>query len=286
MQQMRTIVTGGLNGQAGASPAGFLMLLIGLIIAVLVGMLLMQWIVRLGVLVVAVGVAPIALALHGTPFTDGAAKLWWRTMLGTLGTVVLQAVALHTTLTIFLDPDANLPGLGLPGDPGVVFNLLVVLGLLWAVIKIPSMMRRYITRSSPSQVATFMRVVVVQQLTRGLSRTIGARAARIRGGAARRGVGGPGASRGGDPPWPTVAATGHRSRPLPRVTTAAASTTARTAAPRRRPAGAGPGVVGAAYPTGRRVKPSTSGELADGVDIYTRSPKTRRAAGPNGRTST
>ena len=30
-------------------------------------------------------------------------------MLGTLGTVVIQAVALHTTLTIFLSPDANLP---------------------------------------------------------------------------------------------------------------------------------------------------------------------------------
>jgi hypothetical protein len=65
-------------------------------------------------LVVAVGISPIALALHGTPQTEGAAKLWWRTLLGTLGTVVIQAVALHTTLAIFLNPDTNFPVLGLP----------------------------------------------------------------------------------------------------------------------------------------------------------------------------
>ena len=114
MQQMRATTVSALGGQTGTNPVGFLLLLIGLLIAVLVGMLLVQWIVRLGVLIVAVGIAPIALALHGTPQTEGAAKLWWRTMLGTLGTVVIQAVALHTTLTIFLDPDANLPALGLP----------------------------------------------------------------------------------------------------------------------------------------------------------------------------
>lgn len=95
-----------------------------------------------GLLVVAVGIAPIALALHGTPQTEGAAKLWWRTILGTLGTVVMQAVALHTTLSIFLNPNTNLTVLGLPGDPGAVMNLLIVVCLLWGVLKIPVPMSR------------------------------------------------------------------------------------------------------------------------------------------------
>ena len=285
MQQMRTIVTSGLADQNANDPASFLLLLIGMVIAVMVGVLLVQWIVRLGVLVVAVGVAPIALALHGTPQTEPAAKLWWRTILGTLGTVVIQAVALHTTLTVFLDPQSNLPALGLPGDPGVVMNLLIVLCLLWAILKIPAMMRRYVTKSSPSQAGMILRVVLIQQLTRGLSRGFsGGRA--VRGAsAARRAPGGPGSVRN-DPPWPTTTPRGGSSRALPRPSDAAVArpTSAPARVPSRPPAGAGPGVVGRAYPTGRPVRPYTAGELADGVDVYTRRLKNRGTTPATGRT--
>jgi hypothetical protein len=177
MNQMRTIVTESLVDRTGNDPGGFLLILIGLVIAVMTAMLLTQWIVRIGVLIVAVGVAPIALALHGTPQTEPAAKLWWRTILGALGTVLIQAVALHTTL-VFLSPQSDLPALGLPGNAGTVMKLLVVLCLLWAILKIPAMMRRYVTTSSPSQAGTIVRVLLMQQLTRGLSRA-------GRGGAAR-----------------------------------------------------------------------------------------------------
>jgi hypothetical protein len=44
-------------------------------------------------------------------------------------------------------------------------------------------------------------------------------------------------------------------------------------------------VVGTAYPTGRPVTPYTRDELAEGVDVYTRSLKSRRPAAPTGRTS-
>jgi len=285
MLQMRTIVTGGLTNQTGNSPASFLMLLIGLVIAVMVGMLLIQWIVRLGILIVAVGIAPIALALHGTPFTEPAAKLWWRTILGVLGTVVAQAVALHTTLKIFLDPNANLPALGLPGDPGVVLHLLVVVCLLWATLKIPTMMRRYVTKSSPSQAGMILRVVLIQQLTKGLSRVFsGSRGAARIGRAAGAGAG---AGRGANGPWPVTSPGG--GRPLPRATdlptrphTPRSPASARV--PSRPPSGTGPGVVGLAYPTGRPIKPYTADELAAGVDPYTRSLKARRAAGTMGRT--
>jgi hypothetical protein len=170
MRQLQAITVAGLNNQTGTSAVGFLLVLIGLLIAILVGTLVVQWIIRLGLLIVTAGIAPIALALHGTPQTEGAAKLWWRILLGSLGTVTIQAVALHTTLTIFLAPDANLPVLGLPGDPGAVMNLLIVVCLLWGVIKIHKLMSRYITQSKPSAVGTILRVVLIQQITQGLRR--------------------------------------------------------------------------------------------------------------------
>src|SRR6266545_1374110 len=199
MQQLRATTISAIDGQTGANAVSFLLLLIGLLIAVLVGTLVVQWIIRLGVLVVAVGIAPIALALHGTPQTEGAAKLWWRTILGTLGTVVIQAVALHTTLTIFLNPNTNLPVLGLllpGGDPGAVMNLLIVVCLLWGVIKVPALMRRYITQTRPSAMGMILRVVLVQQLTRGISRAFSsgrgaARAASVARPAARAASGWP-----------------------------------------------------------------------------------------------
>ncbi|GGL12578.1 conjugal transfer protein TrbL family protein [Mangrovihabitans endophyticus] len=293
LRQMRQIVTGSLAGPPGTDPGGFLLILIGLVIAVMVAMLLVQWIVRVGVLIVAVGIAPIALALHGTPQTEPAAKLWWRTMLGVLGIVVVQAVALHTTMTVFLGPQADLPALGLPGKTGTVMTLLIVLCLLWAILKIPSMMRRYVTRSSPSPVATMVRVLLVQQLTRGVRRGIG------RAGAARTAAGrGPGRQ---DLPWPIGPSGRGGNRPVPPPAASARPATVRTLSPlterpaspsprrasrpdrvpSRPPAGAGPGVVGTAYPTGRPVRPYTPDEIAGGVDVYTRSLRRRAATAPS-----
>src|SRR4051812_18702271 len=160
MKQMQQLVAASLGSDSsGNNAAGFLLLLIGLVIAVMVGMLLMQWIVRIGILIIAVGVAPVALALHGTPHTEPAAKLWWRTMLDALATVLIQAVALHTTLTVFLSPNADLPLLGLPGNPGATMKLMVVMCLLWSILKVPAMMRRYVSKSSPSSVGTIVRVM-------------------------------------------------------------------------------------------------------------------------------
>ena len=168
MQQLRAMTVTALTGTAGTSPVGFLLVLIGLLIAVLVGVLVVQWIIRVGLLIVTVGVAPIAVSLHATPQTEGIAKLWWRTLFGTLATVTLQAVALHLTMAIFLDPRANLPVLGLPSDPGAVLNLLVVVCLLWGVTRIPALMRRFVTQPKPNGLATTLRVLLVSPVTRRL----------------------------------------------------------------------------------------------------------------------
>ncbi|MEV4416585.1 hypothetical protein [Catellatospora sp. NPDC049609] len=151
-------------GTAASQPNAFLLILIGLIIAGLLGTLLCQLVVRLGTLVFLAGIAPLALALHGTPWTEPGAKLWWRATLGTVGIVFGQAVMLHVAMRILLTPSANLPVLGLPGEPGATMNLLIVVCILLGVVKIPSLMKRYVLRSgSGSRVTGFL---VVQQATR------------------------------------------------------------------------------------------------------------------------
>jgi hypothetical protein len=206
-------------------------------------------------------------------------------MLGALGTVLIQAVALHTTLTTFLSPEANLPALGLYDEAGVVMNLLIVLCLLWAILKIPAMMRRYVTKPSPSPAGTVVRVLLIKQFTRGLKRVTG-RGDLARSGATGRG---PSAGHGDDRPWPTTSPRGGGSRPMPRSTALTGPGPSRplrpARVPSRPPTGAGPGVVGAAYPTGRPLRPYTRDELADGVDVYTRSLRRRASAAPTGRNS-
>jgi hypothetical protein len=228
---------------------------------------------RCGLLIVLAGIAPIALALHGTPQTEGAAKLWWRAMLGATGTVVIQAAALHTTLTIFLSPDANLPVLGLIviPDAGATMNLLIVACLLFGILKVPGLMRRFVTQTKPGVSGQIFRLVVIQQLTRGLSRAFGGVSS-----AHRATTAGKHATTAGqtvaDPPWPTISPRGGGRSVPPSPTTRPGG----AVRPLPRPAGAAPGRVGVA--SGRPIRPYTPEELANGVDLYTRALKARGAA--------
>jgi hypothetical protein len=51
-----------------------------------------------------------------------------------------------------------------------VLNLFVVMVLLWTTVKVPGLMRRYVTAGGRggNVLGAVVRVVVVQQLTRGL----------------------------------------------------------------------------------------------------------------------
>ncbi|GAB3959340.1 hypothetical protein GCM10027614_78630 [Micromonospora vulcania] len=169
--QMKRTVVDALTDPANA----LLTLIIGIAIAALVAMIMVGWILRLGLLVILVGIAPVALASHATPWTESAAKLWWRAFIGALATVIAQALALHTALTVFLSPTANLPALGLPDDPTGTFNLFIICCLLLAVVKIPALMRRYVTGGqSNNVVGAFIRVAIVQQVSRALTGACGA----------------------------------------------------------------------------------------------------------------
>jgi hypothetical protein len=78
------------------------------------------------------------------------------------------------------DQSHMLPALGLPVDPFGFVNLFIIVVLLWTTVKIPALVRRHVTAGgrSPNFLGAVIRVVVVQQLTRGLGRGAG-RAARV-----------------------------------------------------------------------------------------------------------
>jgi hypothetical protein len=143
--------------------------IIAALVVFLVAALMFGWIVRVGVLLVLVVSAPLALACHGLPQLDPVAKLWWRTLLGTLGIQVLQALTLLTGIAVFLSPASPIAD-QMHVDGGGVMNLFVLLALLWCAVKIPGLMRRYVLRGGGgNNIGSYLvRVVLVQQLARSI----------------------------------------------------------------------------------------------------------------------
>ncbi|MFC7279612.1 conjugal transfer protein TrbL family protein [Paractinoplanes rhizophilus] len=143
-----------------------LIAIIALLIVVLMAMLIGSWFVRVGVLVVLAGIAPVALACYATPWSQGVADVWWRSLLGCLVTPAIQAVAFTGGIDMVINPDANLPVvLGVPASD--TFNLVLVVVMLWLTIKIPALVGRYVTRKgSPNAGGLVLRAIVVQGITR------------------------------------------------------------------------------------------------------------------------
>ncbi|WBB69170.1 hypothetical protein [Micromonospora sp. WMMD812] len=166
--EMITFVRGRIASAMTDESSALLIAVIGLLIVVLMFLLGGSWLVRVGVLIVLAGVAPVALACYATPWTQGAAQLWWRTLLGCLATPTLQAVAFSAGINLLVDPESNLPILlGLPGSDTV--NLMLVIVVLWVTLKVPGMMRRYVTRAGSSNTGgVLLRAVLIQGVTRHL----------------------------------------------------------------------------------------------------------------------
>jgi hypothetical protein len=161
--QIRRIVIGAATDQ---NLAMWVVILQILVLAMLV-VVVFTWLGRLTGLLVVAGVGPVALACHALPHSDPVAQIWWRSLGGLLLVQVLQAVTLHLAVATLLTPGANLPFLGLPGDPTGVLNLLITCYLLWLVIRIPRWVARTIggTRGRSGSILGYVvRVVVVQQL--------------------------------------------------------------------------------------------------------------------------
>ena len=148
---------------------------ITLLIVVLIFQLLLSLLVRIATLLVVVGLGPVALACYALPQTQPAAVLWWRTLLGTLVTPMLQGVAFSVGVDLLLDPGQNLvPMTGVSGVAGssgtTVMNLFLVACLLMLAVRIPRLVTRYAIRQGggSSTVGVVVRTIVMQTVLRRL----------------------------------------------------------------------------------------------------------------------
>ncbi|MEV0003470.1 type IV secretion system protein [Micromonospora sp. NPDC050980] len=142
------------------------------IIGVLLASTAFSVIVRFAVVLVLTAAAPIALACHALPQTDPVARLWWKSYAGVLAVPIVQGFTLYAGQWMLTDPDHLLPVLGLPVDPGGVINLFVVMVMLWTTLRVPALMRRYVSAGNSgggmNVLGMAARVIVVQQVTRSI----------------------------------------------------------------------------------------------------------------------
>jgi hypothetical protein len=164
---------GGLDGikthmLASRDTAGALLFVVcAAIIVMLLAATAISMIIRFAVVLVLTTIAPLALACHALPQTDGVARMWWRAYLGTLAVPIAQGMFLAAGQWMLLDTGHMMPLLGLPGEPGGVLNLFVVMVLLWTAVKVPGWMRKAVTAPGARNnnvVGAAVRLIVVQRI--------------------------------------------------------------------------------------------------------------------------
>jgi hypothetical protein len=127
-----TIKTLALAPLQPASP--FTALLVGALV-VLALLLAGTCIMRSLVVVFLVVAAPVMLAAHALPQTEGLARFWWRALAACLGVQVAQALGLVLAVRVFFEADRASV---LPPGGGHLTDVMVGCCLFWLLIRIPS----------------------------------------------------------------------------------------------------------------------------------------------------
>jgi hypothetical protein len=107
--------------------------LFALAVIVLAILVVISYVVRIAALVLLATGAPLMLAGHALPQTEGVARTWWRAMAAFLVAPVIQSMLLAAAFRVFLTGDGVL---GLPIGSGLI-DLLVVGCLLYILYKVP-----------------------------------------------------------------------------------------------------------------------------------------------------
>ncbi|MCI0690093.1 MAG: hypothetical protein L0Y54_23080, partial [Sporichthyaceae bacterium] len=107
-------------------------ILLGLAALVLIVAVGFTVIVRHALILILAAAAPLALACHALPHTEAAARLWWKATTGLLLAQAGQALALVTLERVVLTSGPRLVPFG-----GITSDLLIVIGLLYVMLRIP-----------------------------------------------------------------------------------------------------------------------------------------------------
>ncbi|MFC5830369.1 conjugal transfer protein TrbL family protein [Nonomuraea insulae] len=141
-------------------------ILLDLVAIILMIMLLVSFMMRMALVLLLVVAAPLALAFHVLPQTEGLARFWWRAFGGLLVIQVAQSLTLVLAVRIFFNQDGRFL-LGITPN-GQLTNLILALCLLIILVRIPSWISRRIFIQGGGRGSTVLRIVkyaVISKLT-------------------------------------------------------------------------------------------------------------------------
>lgn len=205
---------------ASIATQGHFFAILMLVVVVLACILAFVYVMRLAIIMVLIGIAPIALMFHALPLTDGLARLWWRGITGALAIQVCQSFVFITALRLLLTQHGdNQPAFAMPTDQAELVDMLLVIALLYILTCIPRWVARTVWQ--PAQPRMLSQLVKSFVVYKGVGAAMGVAGKAIRGGrgaraattAAGRGRPRPG---GGGPRWHGGPSGGPSGGPAPR----------------------------------------------------------------------
>ncbi len=157
--------------------AGMFFILLALFAVVLVLVLTIIYVARLMLTVVLLAIAPLALACHALPQTEGMARWWWRAFTGVLAIQAAQAVVLVAALRLFFTEQwvSLITGAAGPQN-ATAFDAVQLLCLLYILIRIPFWIGRRVWSGGRSPLRSAARFVFAAAVLRRITPALSGRA--------------------------------------------------------------------------------------------------------------
>ncbi|TMQ92020.1 hypothetical protein ETD83_28250 [Actinomadura soli] len=184
--------------QASIVTQGHFFAILMLVVVVLACILVFVYVMRLAIIMVLIGIAPIALMFHALTVTDGLARLWWRGFTGALAIQVCQSFVFITALRLLLSQRGDdRPSFAIPTDQTELVDLMLVIALLYILTCIPRWVARTVWQpAQPRMLGQIVRSFIVYK---GVGAALGVASKAMRGG---KGAHAATAAAGHGRPWP------------------------------------------------------------------------------------
>lgn len=157
--------------------AGVFFVLLAVFAIVLVLVLAVIYVARLMVTVVLLAVAPLALACHALPQTEGIARWWWRAFAGVLVIQAAQALVLTAALRLFFTEHWSVLVAGSAATPGNAagFDAVQLICVLYILVRIPFWIGRRVWSGGHSPLRSAARYVVAAVVLRRITPALAGR---------------------------------------------------------------------------------------------------------------
>lgn len=124
-------------------------------------------VIRLMLWVLLTAAAPLALAAHALPQTEGLARLWWRAIGALLIMQVGQALVMRIVMTLFLQRE-GLNSFDPDGSGGAGIELMVLFASLYVLIRVPAWAGKQIFNPSASPLVKVAKIATSLLLFKGM----------------------------------------------------------------------------------------------------------------------